>query len=202
MEIHRIFNRARIDDRLANELIGIARGLVADGKINQQEAEYLQTWLAANAHISQNPVVATLLHRVSHMLHDGHLDADEAAELFDTLHRFTGGDSILGEINKASTLPLDQPPPPVAFPGHQFCFTGTFAYGTRADCETAVANLGGTAGGLTKKTDYLVIGIYATDSWAHSAYGRKIEKALEMRAHGAPIRIIGEQHWLQQGSLA
>jgi NAD-dependent DNA ligase len=202
MEIHRIFNRARIDDRLANELIGIARGLVADGKINQREAEYLQTWLAANEGLSQNPLIATLLHRVSHMLRDGHLDEGEASELFDTLHRFTGGDTVLGEINKASTLPLDQPAPPVQFAGRQFCFTGTFAYGTRAECEAAVANLGGSAGGLTQKTHYLVIGIYATDSWAHSAYGRKIEKALAMKAEGAPILIIGEQHWLQQGSLA
>ena len=45
------------------------------------------------------------------------------------------------------------------------------------------------------KTDYLVIGSYATDSWAHSSWGRKIEKAVEMTNKGHPVKIISEEHW-------
>ncbi|MBI3418677.1 MAG: BRCT domain-containing protein [Proteobacteria bacterium] len=108
---------------------------------------------------------------------------------------FSGGDFELGEILKSSTLPLDHPPPSISFKDRRFCFTGTFSTGARKDCEEAVCNLGGSTGSLTMETDYLVVGIYATDSWAHSSYGRKIEKALAMKQEGVPIAIIGEQHW-------
>lgn len=42
----------------------------------------------------------------------------------------------------------------------------------------------------------LVIGAYATDSWAHSSFGRKIEKALEIREEGSQISIVSELHWV------
>jgi len=198
MDIHRIFNRARIDDRLANELIGLSRGIIADGAVSQQEAEFLQKWLTANATVTNNPVIQNLLQRIGAMLSDGVLDADESAELLDTLSRFTGGHFELGEITKSNTLPLDHPAPNIEFVNRSFCFTGTFAFGTRADCIAAIEGLGATTNNLTKKTDYLVIGVYATDSWAHSSYGRKIEKAVEMRQAGVPIAIVGEEHWLSQ----
>ncbi|MDP2358612.1 MAG: hypothetical protein Q8M31_21515 [Beijerinckiaceae bacterium] len=52
--LHRLFNRARLDDRLVNELIGLARGLLADGEVNEAEAKYLLAWLAANHEVSGN----------------------------------------------------------------------------------------------------------------------------------------------------
>lgn len=194
--IQRMFNRARIDDRQVNELIGLAHGLIADGKVSQAEAEHLQKWLTANAAVRENPVVLTLLRRVDEMLHDNFLDEDESRELLETLTSFTGGDLELGEVLKSTSLPLDAPPPPIDFYDTRFCFTGTFAFGSRRDCEGAVKELGATAGSLTLGTDYLVIGVYATDSWAHSSYGRKIEKAVQMRDDGRPVAIVGEQHWV------
>jgi NAD-dependent DNA ligase len=195
-ELHSIFSRARLDDRQINELIGLARGLIADGTVNQAEAEYLQKWLAANIGVTGNPVIGNLYHRVNEMLADNRLDADESKELCETLTKFSGGDFELGEVLKSSTLPLDEPPPDVLFENKRFCFTGTFAYGCRKDCEIAVEQLGAEAGSLTQKTNYLVIGIYATESWMHSTFGRKIERAAEMRGEGLPISLIGEQHWV------
>lgn len=195
--LHRIFNRARIDDRQVNELLGLSHGLIADGKIDQAEADYLHKWLIANTASHSNPIVANLLLRVSDMLSDGILDDDESKELFETLRSFAAGDFELGELQKSITLPLDAPPPLIAFDGTRFCFTGTFAFGSRKECESAIASRGGKAGSLTMATDFLVIGIYATDSWAHSSYGRKIEKAVDMKSKGVPIGIIGEAHWVE-----
>jgi hypothetical protein len=194
-ELHLIFNRARLDDRQINELMGLARGITADGVVNQVEIEYLQKWLVANIGISGNPIISNLLQRVNTMLADNVLDEGEAIELFDTLQKYSGGDFEIGELLKATTLPLDDPAPQIGYPS-DFCFTGTFAFGSRKDCEEKVELLGGRAGSLTRNTDYLVIGIYATDSWVHSSYGRKIEKTLELRASGTPIKIIGERHWI------
>lgn len=195
-ELHLIFNRARLDDRQINELIGLSRGLVADNAINQAEVEYLQKWLVANIGVTGNPMIAKLYCRVNEMLSDHVVDDREASELLETLKNISGGNFELGELLKSSTLPLDEPPPKVSFEGKSFCFTGTFAFGCRKDCEEAIVQRGGVAGSLTKKTNYLVIGVYATESWAHSSYGRKIEKAVVMRDEGLPICLIGEEHWV------
>ena len=96
----------RIASRQIDELIGIARGLVADDHINQAEVEFLQKWLAANSVISDQPVVNVLYHRVNQMLADGVVDDEEKAELLDTLNRFSRRDSELGEVLKATSLPL------------------------------------------------------------------------------------------------
>lgn len=194
-ELYRLYGKKRLNDRELDELIGLARGLTADGVLNQSEVEYLQRWLTAHAEVHQSPMAMNLLLRVNAMLSDRVLDKEEAAELFETLQQFSGGPMELGETLKSSSLPLDEPLPNVLFDNRLYCFTGTFAYGTRAECEAAVQGLGGLSGSLTKKTNYLVIGIYATDSWAHSSYGRKIERALEMKQDGVPVRIIGEEHW-------
>ena len=51
------------------------------------------------------------------MLEDNNLDDEEAQELFDTLHKFGGGDFELGEIQKATRLHFDDPPPSIDFQG-------------------------------------------------------------------------------------
>lgn len=198
MDIFTLYNRARIDDRQVNELLGLAKGMIADGVINNTEAEFLLKWLVANTAAKSNPVVGLLMQRVGEILSDGNLDNEEAAELFQTLKNFSAGDFEIGELLKSTRLPLCTPPPDLEFSGRQYCFTGTFAYGSRADCEKIVRDLGGKSGPLSSKTDYLVIGIYATDSWAHSNFGRKIEQAVEWRDAGVPISIIGEEHWVSQ----
>ena len=191
-----VFSRAHNDDRLINELIGISRVIIADGAVDQGEAEFLQKWLANNRSVSQNPVIANLLLRVDKMLADDVLDSDESKELLDTLQQFTGGDVEIGELLKSTTLPFDDPLPDLIFLDNRFCFTGTFAFGSRKECQSIVDTRGGSCGGLAVRTDYLVIGVYATDSWIHSSYGRKIIRAVEFRDAGYPISIVGEEHWL------
>lgn len=196
--LHRMFNRAKLDDRQINELIGLARGIIADGIVNQAEAEYLFKWIVANASLTDNPMISLLYKRVDKVLADGKLESEEAADLLETLTRFSAGDFEIGEALKATTLPLCDPAPELRFTGSNFCLTGTFAYGSRRECENAIVERGGIPGSLTQKTTYLVIGAYATDSWAHSAYGRKIEKAVGMRSNGISISIVSENHWVEQ----
>ncbi|MBS3647049.1 BRCT domain-containing protein [Pseudaminobacter sp. 19-2017] len=189
--------RDRITSRQIDELIGIARGLAADNRINGTEVEFLQKWLAANADISNQPLIHTLYRRVNEILADGVVDEEEHGELLDTLERFSSRDFELGEVLKATTLPLCSPAPTLTFADKFYCFTGTFTYGQRKHCEQAVADRGGRAGGLSQKVDFLVIGAYATESWKHSAFGNKILQACEWRERGLPIRIVSEQHWVR-----
>jgi len=196
-ENHNILSGDRITSRQIDELIGIARGLAADGTINQAEVEFLQKWLVANIDVSDQPILRTLYRRVNEILADGIVDDEETAELLDTLNRFSSRDFELGETLKSTTLPLCEPAPPLTFAGKQYCFTGTFNYGQRKLCERAIAERGGNAGGLTQKTDVLVIGVYATDSWKHSSFGNKIMSACDFRSKGLPISIVSEEHWVK-----
>lgn len=188
-------NSDRLQSRQVDELIGLARGLTADGSINPAEIEFLEKWLVTNLSVSQQPLIATLYDRVRDILADGVADPEECSDLFATLSAFTASEAELGEASKSTSLPLCQPAPQVAFEGMAYCFTGTFSFGQRKQCEEAVVLRGGTGGSLTKATNYLVIGAYATESWKHSSFGNKILKAVEMRGAGLPISIISESHW-------
>lgn len=194
-ELYNRFGRERISDRQVDELIGIARGLCADNVLNEAEVEFLEKWLAANVGITGHPVVATLYERVRDILADDVVDQHERADLLDTLSAFSDITFELGEVMKPGSLPLCSPAPDLSFAGKNYCFTGTFNFGGRRDCHAAVELRGAAAGSLTRRTDYLVIGAYATESWKHSSFGRKIEQACEMRDSGIPISILSEDHW-------
>ena len=196
MDLKNTYGRARLDDRLVNELIGLCHGISADGVINTKEAEYLQKWLITNGTITENPLIRNLLSMVNTALEDGTIDEQESTELVETFRAFSGGNYEAGEVTKATTLPFNDPIPELIYSNSNFCFTGTFAFGSRKECENKIAEFGGSCGSVTKGTDYLIIGIYATDSWKHSSYGNKIIKAVEYRDRGVPIKIIGEQHWV------
>ena len=195
------FNRKNIQDRQIDTLIGLSKGITADGKVDQAEAEFLQTWLVQNSQ-SENPIIVNLLEKIGAMLEDGILDEDESAELLSILHSFSGEKVELGEVSKTSTLPICTPPPHITFSGKTFLFTGTCAFGTRKQCQAAIESLGGqNAKSVTKALNYLILGTYVTDSWAHESFGRKIEKAMEYRESGLPLAIVTEEHWLNVGGL-
>jgi NAD-dependent DNA ligase len=185
----------RLASRQIDELIGLCRGIAADNTINQHEAEFLQKWLAANEDVNDQPLIQTLFRRLGEILGDGVLDPEEAVDLLETLNSFARRDFELGEVLKSTTLPLCDPAPSLSFGGKTYCFTGTFSYGQRRHCEHAVEERGGHCGSLRQSTDVLVIGVYATDSWKHSAFGNKILKAAEIRAKGHPLSIVSEEHW-------
>ncbi len=203
MSILTRYNRKNIQDRQIDTLIGLSKGITANKTVDQAEAEFLQTWLVQNRQASDNPIIHNLLEKVDAMLEDGFLDADESAELLQVLHKISGESSELGELAKTSSLPIDDPAPDVEFEGRSFLCTGTFAFGTRRQCQEAIEALGGVnAKNVVKSLDYLVLGTYVTDSWAHEAFGRKIEKAMSYRDSGIPLSIITEERWIEFGNFA
>lgn len=188
-------NNDRLQSRQVDELIGLARGLIADGSINSDEVEFLEKWLVENLAIAHQPLIGTLYERVREILADGHADADECSDLLAALTDFSAGETTLGEAAKSTSIPLCSPAPTLRFDGTSYCLTGTFSYGQRKHCERATAARGASCGSLTKRTDFLVIGAYATESWKHSSFGNKILKAVDMRRSGVPISIVAEAHW-------
>lgn len=190
------FNADRLEDRATTELIGIAKGLIADGVLNEQEATFLVQWLEQNSTFSSWPF-DVINKRVAQMLEDGVIDAEERTELLSILQSLVGEKPIAEHISSfATTLPLTSPVPEISFKGKTFCFTGKFAFGQRKDCEKAVADAGGIPkGSVTTSLDYLVVGLMGNEDWAHSTFGRKIQQAIDFNAKGRNIAILAEDAW-------
>lgn len=188
---------SRLSARQVDELTGFVRGIIADDVVSPAEVAALKSWLAVNHGITYEPVLADLARRIDEVMQDGEADADECRDLLELLKGLCGT-SAPGEMMKSTDLPLCKPPPDLAFAGRRYCFTGTFTFGRRQACEQAVLGLGAACGALTKKTQVLVVGVYATESWKHSSYGTKIMRAAEWRAEGVPIAIVGEEHWARE----
>lgn len=196
--ITRAIRAKDVCDRKADELIGICRGIIADGEINQKEAEFIINWINLNCDLVSSYPFNIVYTRISEMLSDGYLSEDEKEDLFDLMTKLTGGE-VIGEDTESmsSSLPLCIPAPTIVFSGSSFVFTGVFTTGARKVLEELVKELGGVIHDIVKKdTDYLVIGDIGSKDWSHSSYGRKIEKAVEYRdTKDTGISIVCESHW-------
>lgn len=192
-----IHYRRRID-RGIDELIGMCKGIIADKKVVQAEAEFLQNWIEANSEIQHTWPACVIYDRISRFMEDGILDAEEQKELFQLLKDTSG--SLTGDCfeNSSTALPLEPECPELIVEGSLFCFTGKFAFGTRKNCEAEIINLGGRCHSTpAQKTDYLVIGILGSRDWMHTSHGRKIEKAVQLREAGHGVKILSEQMWTE-----
>jgi hypothetical protein len=187
----------RIRDRSIQELLGIVRGILADSQVSDAESEGLARWLVAHPEAAATWPGSALYDRLARIYADGRLDEEERAELTTLLEDTVGaidGDATGAQVTR---LPLTEPPPTILFDSRTFVFTGTFFYGTRRRCETAVCELGGRVSDrVFGSTDFLVIGSIPTGAWQFSTHGRKIEKAVELRTEGEPIAIVSEEQWV------
>jgi hypothetical protein len=191
------FYRARQNrDRSINELLGVCKGIVADGKVNQEEAEYLCEWLQANRDVRDEWPADILRARIAEYLEDGVLDLDEKEELFDLLRRTAAKSDGIVPANHSTMLPFDSPLPDLIFHGRRFCLTGRFNTGTRGVCARFVESLGGVPiDNPLQAGCVVVVGVIGSRDWVHSTHGRKIEKAVAYRSSGYPVSIIPEYHW-------
>jgi len=71
------YSRVRLSQRQLVELLGLCHGLVADGKINQREAESLHAWLIAQRKFA-NSSARVLQKRLEEMSEGEKLDKNES----------------------------------------------------------------------------------------------------------------------------
>ena len=193
------FGKKHLVDRQIDTLIGISKGLMADGVVTQDEAEFLQGWLRINqAVIVGNPMLAPIHDRVEEMMADGVLDAEESQELLNILEAFSGEPSNEGELLRSTGIAFNDPMPAIRFRNRSFAFTGKFAYGTRRNCTQAIIDRNGTfSRSVNKRLDYLVVGHYVTPAWKHERYGTKIIQAMDYRERFEQPHIVPETHWAE-----
>ncbi len=192
--VDRIEERRRIEKGLA-EMVGIARGIIADGRVSSDEAERLALWARENPDVAARWPANLLARRLEQVFRDGRVDARERKHLASLLGQLAENPSGLG-FALATDLPFDHPPPEVTIEGSTFVFAGDFAYGPRRTCEREVEELGGECErAVTRRTDYLVIGRPSTGDWSQREFGSMINEVVRYRARGVPIAIVSEESW-------
>jgi len=192
------FRSYAVQARQVDELIGLIKGVLADGVLYQEEVVFLLKWLETNEQVREEWPANVLYPRIHAALLDGHVDEQEEQELMSLLLATIGGNSgpSRGYASDSTSLPLSSPEPEIVFEGSVFCFTGAFNSGTRAWCVEQVESRGGLfKATISKKLDYLVIGDVGSRDWLHSTHGTKIKQAVDYRNKGAALHIISEQHW-------
>lgn len=191
------FNRARRAERDLSEMLGLAKGVLADGVVMEEEAKLLNNWVKQHPDATEQWPVNILKARLEEIFADGVVDEIERQDLAELLESMVGGNAgIIAGKDAAAELPVDRPQPTISWSGAIFVFTGKFAFGPRSACEREAAKLGGVCEGrVSRRTNYLVIGTFGSRDWVHTPFGRKIEKAVEYRAKGIPLAIISEDHW-------
>jgi hypothetical protein len=107
-----LFNRAGRTERDLSELLGLAKGMLADGVITTDEATYLRTWCASHPDAVDHWPANRIYERLTHCFADGHIDDDERTDLRELLSALIGGTAsmVLG-YEAATALPLNDPVP-------------------------------------------------------------------------------------------
>lgn len=190
------FQAKAIEARSLDELIGVCKGVVADGIVTGSEAEYILNWLMANQSVATTFPANVLYPRLVEMLADGRLDDAEARELLGSLRQLTGENGQMGAVNQSLSLAFDSPFPDLTFSGQTFCFTGEFGYGMRTHVQARTQALGAQiSDNVCLRGCIVVVGCLGSEAWLHSTHGRKIEKAVEARTHGKPVSVVPEDYW-------
>lgn len=144
-------------------LNGLLHGSMADGELSDSEIIYLYKWLEENHSLSGTYPYDELYSLTNSILEDKKITQIERERL----------------MAFASNL--------IEFKDSYNLVESDFvklreAYSVQGICNS----------GVSKKTDYLVVGNGGNPCWAYSCYGRKIEEGLELRKNGAKLQIISE----------
>jgi hypothetical protein len=183
--------------RPLGELLGIARGLLADAELSDHEIRYLNDWLEAHYSIASSFPGNVIHERIRGVLEDGVITAEERSHLVDTLSMLVD-DRLedLAEQVDLTELWFDEVGL-IEFDHTRFCLTGNFVYGPREVCKTAIEQRGGiVTPSVGSEAQFLVVGALGVDEWRDGGLGAEIEAAMRLRAQGQPVKIIPEDCWV------
>lgn len=183
------------------QLNGIVIGIMADGRINDEEIYSLRDWVIQNDYLSGSYPFDEIEGLISSILLDGKIDESEREILTAFLGNFIDTrisvnnsskdlDALKQKYSISGICSICQE---IAFSGNVFCFTGRSNHATRNDIAKIITEHGGIfKNNITKTTRYLIVGVDDNPCWAYSCYGRKIEEAVKLRKNGQKLSIISE----------
>lgn len=179
-------------------LHAVVGGIASDGEISVAELRGLQLWLDDHQHLARCWPYEEVGSLVTSVLADGRVSPEESQALQAFFSEFlavldnrtiTSPDVLQG----ASMVGLCAVCPDIVIPGATFCFTGKSNRYSRYKFSQVIGAMGGVAiDAVTRDLNYLVIGADGNPCWAYACYGRKVERAVELRKAGHPLMIVHE----------
>jgi len=180
-------------------LQGICHGIISDGVIEDNEVKLLDKWLEEHNHLITYYPYDEIKSLIISILSDGKIDENERKRLLAYFNEFSNIVSTTisekikkntSEIKISGICTID---PQIEFANRTFCFTGIAKKAPRKELIRIIQDLGGIyIDNISNKTDYLIVGDNGNPCWAFACYGRKVEKAIELRKNGYKISIVHE----------
>lgn len=189
------YNKTTADLQRLHAILG---GIVADGSISEEELYGLSSWLDDHEHLRTCWPYDEIGSLVTTVLADKRIDEQEQRMLKEFFSEFIavldGRTIVSPSISEGTSIVgLCAVCPEIEFNGSRFCFTGASTRYTRSQLAETVSRLGGeVAPSISAKVSYLVIGSEGNPCWAYACYGRKVEKAVELRKAGVRLLIVHE----------
>jgi len=181
-----------------NQLIGLLCGIAADDVLMDIEIQSIIDWVESNENTITEWPINILLQRLKEIVVDGSVSNEDRESFLEMIKKITGTHfSDTGSAAASTTECFEDNIDSINYDGSSFCFTGVFMTGTRAVVQDIAKQKGAkTTKDVSKNTNYLVIGTTANTDWRFASYGRKIERALQLKTDNHPITIITEKTWL------
>lgn len=189
------FNAATAD---MQKLHAIMAGIGSDGQITVEELKGLLAWLREHDHLKTCWPYDEIESLVIGVLRDKEIDPEEHKILMNFFGEFV---SILDNktiispafLEGSHIVGLCAVCPEISFSDAVFCLTGSSHKYSRNEFEKVISSLGGKAATtVSAKVNYLVAGGDGNPCWAYACYGRKVEKAVELRKQGHFIVVVHE----------
>ena len=173
-------------------------GIVSDGRISEDELRGLSAWVQDHEHLKTCWPYDEIDSLIVGVMKDKKIDSQEQELLKSFFSEFIGildDRTITSPVvsEGLSIVGLCSVCPEIRFNGSTFCFTGASSKYTRKELSATVERLGATfAPNVNKSVNYLIIGAEGNPCWAYACYGRKVEKAVELRKAGLHVLLIHE----------
>ncbi len=184
-------------------LAGICHGILADGTLKDEEVHMLNDWLTTNASLNSLWPYDEVVSHVTNVLADQVITDEERKQLIGHLSSLC---SIYDEQTAAKlhAAAEDSPllnylavDPHISFEGKRFCITGESTSYTQAELAAMLINLGAeVTTSVSRKTDYLIVCDGKNPCWSYACYGRKVEKAMQLRKQGIQVMLVHENDLL------
>ncbi len=179
-------------------LQGIIGGIAADGAVTESELRGLLNWMAPQRHLRTVWPFDEMQSLATSALADGVVNEENERTLVLYFNEFlssVGGRAIdiPDSWEKLTIQGICSVAPEITFPDRKFSFTGKSERAPRKEIAEIVTKLGGVF--LPRPTNdcsYLIIGAKGNTAWAYACYGRKVEKAVDVRRCGFPLLIVHE----------
>lgn len=181
--ISRSSSERKLSEKTSNyrDFLDLCELVVANDKVSVEEAIASLSFIECHDKLREDPAVGEISALMMAALADGDIDENESSKLVELLK---------GLINPCEASSAKEE---IQIEGKSFCLSGNFNHGSKESIKKYLKERGGVIlSCVSKKCNYVLVGGQGSEMWTTKNYGSKVKKALDLRAGGFDIEIIGE----------